>query len=95
MTRRQFVESALGLLPLPAVVDMMGFCPDPPGQSVLVRGTLEPAEPIEGSYYHVNQLVVLKVRPETAYAVRQASGKEVEILMRELPAKPELERLKR
>ncbi len=95
MTRRQAIEAALGLLPLPAVTNMVGFCPDPPGQHVLARGTLEPAEPIEGSYYHVNELVVLRVRPETSYAVRQLSGREVEIVLRELPAKPELERLKR
>ena len=95
MTRRQAIEAALGTFPLPAIVRMTGQDCTQSGH-VIASGVLESAEPIEGTYYVVNGLVLmLKPAGIPSHILRTLSGKGVEILIRELPAKPTLERLKR
>ena len=92
MTRRQVLESALGLLPLPAAVSMLGECPE--SGFTLASGVLESAEPIDGEYYHIADVVVM-AKADTAYPLRIMAGKQVKLILREIPQRPELEKLKR
>lgn len=95
MTRRQFIESALGTLPLPSAVSQLGDCLAPPGQ-VIASGVLESAEPIDGNYYHVNECVLM-VKPTglPADVLRQLQGRGVEVVVREVPLRGELQKIKR
>jgi hypothetical protein len=73
---------------------MLGDCP--PAGYVIASGVLESAEPIDGTYYHVNALVLM-VHPDgvPARIVQNMSGKAVEVILREIPLRPELQRLNR
>jgi hypothetical protein len=95
VTRRQVIE-ALGIFPLLPIVWMRGQDCAQSGH-VIASGVLQSAEPSDGTYYHVNEQLVLMLKPASipSAIVRTMTGKGVEIVVRELPAKPTLERLKR